>query len=48
MRCPSTCSGRPVMIASRDGEDFMLTADYSDARVNLTIVRSVVTKYNVG
>ena len=37
-----------VRIASRDGEDFMLTADYSESRVNLTIVRSIITDYNVG
>ena len=40
--------GLVVRIASRDGEDFMLTADYSESRVNLTIVHSVVTKYTVG
>jgi hypothetical protein len=40
--------GLAVRIASRDGQDFMLTADYSDSRVNLTVMRSVVTKYNVG
>jgi len=37
-----------VRIASRDGEDFMLTEDYSESRVNLTIIRSIITDYNVG
>ena len=37
-----------VRIASRDGEDFMLTTDYSESRVSLTINRSIITDYAVG
>jgi hypothetical protein len=37
-----------VRIATRDGISFPLTADYSDGRVNLTVLHSVVTAYEVG
>ena len=37
-----------VRISSRDGINFPLTADYSDSRVNLSVVGSVVTGYEVG
>ena len=37
-----------VRIASRDGINFPLTADYSDGRVNLGVTNSVITSYNVG
>ena len=35
-------------ISSRDGISFPLTTDYSDSRVNLTIMQSVVAGYEVG
>lgn len=37
-----------VRVVSRDGEDFAVTADYSSARVNLTIVKDAVTAVYVG
>lgn len=37
-----------VRISARDGINFPLTADYSEARVNLSIDHSVITAYNVG
>jgi len=37
-----------VRIATRDGISYPLTADYSEARVNLTITKSVITAYEVG
>ena len=40
--------GWTVRIAARDGENFMLTTDYSATRVNLTVEKSVVTSVVVG
>ena len=37
-----------VRIATRDGISFPMTADYSGGRVNLTVVGSVITAYEVG
>ena len=37
-----------VRISARDGISFPLTADYSDGRVNLTVMHSVITAYEVG
>jgi hypothetical protein len=37
-----------VRIATRDGISFPLTSDYSDGRVNLTVLHSVITAYEVG
>ncbi len=37
-----------VRVSSRDGINFPLTADYSDSRVNLSIMKAVITAYSVG
>ena len=44
----ATGNGWTVRIAMRDGKDFMLTTDYSDTRVNLTVTNGVVTGITVG
>lgn len=44
----ATGNGWAVRIAMRDGEGFMLTADYRQDRVNLTIANGVVTAVTVG
>jgi hypothetical protein len=44
----ATGNGWTIRIAMRDGESFMLTTDYSDSRVNLTIENGVVTAVSVG
>ena len=41
-------NGWAVRIAMRDGQEFMLTTDYSDNRVNLTVTNGVVTGITVG
>ncbi len=41
-------NGWTIRIAMRDGESFMLTTDYQDNRVNLTIENGVVTAVTVG
>lgn len=40
--------GWTIRVAARDGEQFMLTADYSLSRVNITVVASLVTEVTVG
>lgn len=40
--------GWTVRVAMRDGEAFMLTLDYSENRVNLTVVKTVVTAVTIG
>lgn len=40
--------GWNVRVISKDGEDFMVTADYRADRVNLTVVDGVVTTVIVG
>lgn len=47
----TTCAnsmGLVVRIASRDGEDYMLTMDYSSSRVNFTVENQIVTAATVG
>lgn len=47
----TTCAeneGWNVRIVAKDGEEYMVTADYRSDRVNLTIVNDVVTAVNVG
>lgn len=41
-------NGWSVRVAKRDGEAYMLTTDYQPDRVNLTIVKGVVTGVSVG
>jgi len=40
--------GWNVRTVAKDGEEYMVTADYRSDRVNLTIVNDVVTAVNVG
>jgi hypothetical protein len=40
--------GWAYRVGSRDGEDFALTADYSQQRVTVTITLGVVTAISVG
>jgi hypothetical protein len=40
--------GWTIRVAMRDGEAFMLTKDYSENRVNLTVVKTVVTAVTIG
>jgi hypothetical protein len=40
--------GWGVRIIAKDGEEYMVTADYRSDRVNLTIVNDAVTAVNVG
>jgi hypothetical protein len=40
--------GWTIRVAMRDGEAFMLTLDYSENRVNLTVVKTVVTAVTIG
>ena len=40
--------GWAYRVGSRDGEDFALTADYSEQRVTVTITLAVVTAISVG
>lgn len=40
--------GRSYRIVSRDGEMFPVTMDYSEERLNFTIVRGRVTKVENG
>jgi hypothetical protein len=40
--------GWTIRVAMRDGEAFMLTQDYSKNRVNLTVVKTVVTAVTIG
>ena len=44
----ATGKGWVVRVAMRDGEGLMLTTDYSDTRVNLTVTNGVVTAITVG
>lgn len=44
----ATGNGWTVRVAMRDGQGFMLTTDYSDTRVNLTVTNGVVTGITVG
>ena len=41
-------NGWTIRVAARDGEQFMLTTDYSFSRVNITVVASLVTEVTVG
>ena len=41
-------NGWVVRVAMRDGEAFQLTADYSESRVNFTIVKGLVTAVSIG
>lgn len=41
-------NGWAVRIARRNGEDFLLTTDFSETRVNLTVVQGVVTAISIG
>lgn len=41
-------NGWTVRVVERDGEEYMVTMDYSDSRVNLTIEGGVVTNAAVG
>ncbi len=40
--------GWVIRVAARDGEQFMLTEDYSPSRVNIVVVASLVTEVTVG
>lgn len=47
----ATCAeseGWSVRVVAKDGEDYMVTADYRADRVNLTIMDGIVTAINVG
>lgn len=47
----TTCAaneGWKFRVVARDGEDFMVTADYRTDRVNLTVENGIVTAINVG
>lgn len=41
-------NGFTYRVVSRDGEDFVVTMDYRFDRINLTIVKSIVTDVSVG
>ena len=41
-------NGWVVRIAMRDGEAFQLTADFSESRVNFTVVKGIVTAVSIG
>ena len=41
-------NGWTIRVAARDGEQFMLTTDYSFSRVNISVVASLVTEVTVG
>ena len=41
-------NGWTIRVVSRDGEQFMLTTDYSFSRVNISVVASLVTEVTVG
>lgn len=40
--------GLTYRVAARDGEFYALTMDYSPTRINVEIVKDIVTKINVG
>jgi predicted urease superfamily metal-dependent hydrolase len=40
--------GWAVRVAMRDGEAFMLTTDYREDRVNLTVEKNAVTSVQIG
>ena len=44
----ATGNGWTVRVAERDGESFMLTTDYRLDRVNLTVMKGVVTAVTIG
>lgn len=44
----AAANGWTVRVASRDGEEMMLTADYSPDRVNLTVLSGKVTSVSLG
>jgi hypothetical protein len=44
----ATERGWTVRVAMRDGEAFMLTTDYREDRVNLTVVKNTVTSVQIG
>lgn len=44
----ATSMGLTVRILSRDGEQFMVTMDYSPTRVNFSVERDIVTAATVG
>ena len=44
----ATVLGWAFRVGSRDGENFALTADYSQQRVTVTITLGVVTAISVG
>ena len=41
-------NGWALRVAMKDGVAFQLTADYSDSRVNLTVVNGIVTAVSIG
>ena len=44
----ATDNGWALRVAMKDGVAFQLTADYSDSRVNLTVVNGIVTAVSIG
>lgn len=44
----ATGAGWTIRVVSRDGEDFMVTTDWQENRVNITVVDGKVTAVTVG
>jgi hypothetical protein len=44
----ATERGWSIRVAMRDGEAFMLTTDYRQDRVNITVVNNLVTSVQIG